>query len=249
MDQVNKPVSLYLHRGTVFRKYWPFSQYLVTNISVILGWIFFRILNRTTVLGKKNVPRKPNTLLLCNHQSMIDSFLVGMCAFFPASLYRPALMPWNPAAAENFYRTPFYSWLADNWKCIPIRPGRKDVKAIFTMAAALKFSPLTLFPEGTRSRNGEIGRGRAGTGLLIMECWPTVIPVCIDGMDRLLPIGKVFPRIFKHLYVSFGKPVDFSEFKNAPVNKESAQAIVDKVMAAVAELREDIHLRKFKKRR
>ena len=47
---------------------------------------------------------------------------------------------------------------------------------------------------------------------MILENNPTVIPVCIDGMDQVLPIGASFPRIFKRIYIHFGKPVDLSEF-------------------------------------
>jgi len=56
----------------------------------------------TTVVGRKNVGTARNTLLLSNHQSMLDSFLVGIGAWYPQSWWRPHLIPWNPAAAENF---------------------------------------------------------------------------------------------------------------------------------------------------
>lgn len=233
--------------GWLFRLTWPITHYLITNISVSVGYIFFHFFNRTTVIGRKNIPQKPNTLLLSNHQSMIDSFLVGMFAFFPNSLIRPSLLPWNPAAEENFYKSRFLAWLADNWKCIPIKKGRKDVSAIYRMAQALKSSPMTLFPEGTRSRDGTIGKGRGGAGLLILETHPTVIPVCIDGMDKLLPIGSIFPRIFKRIYVYYGQPIDFSEYYNREKNKEVAQAIMDRVMEAIRNLRVEIDKRRNKK--
>jgi 1-acyl-sn-glycerol-3-phosphate acyltransferase len=175
---------------------------------------------------------------------MIDSFLVGLCAFFPTSLIRPSVIPWNPAAEENFYRTPILAWLADNWKCIPIKKGRKDVSAIYKMSQAMKTGPLTLFPEGTRSRDGSIGKARGGAGMLILETHPTVIPVYIDGMDKLLPIGSIFPRLFKRIYVKYGKPLDLSEFYHKEKSKEVAQAIMDRVMDSIRELRLEIeHLK------
>lgn len=226
--------------GWLFRLTWPVTHYLITNISVMLGLIFFKVFNRTTVIGRENIPRKSNTLLLSNHQSMIDSFLVGMFAFFPYSLLYPSLLPWNPAAEENFYRSRFVGWLADNWKCIPIKKGRKDVGAIYRMAEALRLSPMTLFPEGTRSRDGTIGRARPGAGFLILETRPTVIPVCIDGMDKLLPIGAMIPRVFKRIYVNYGKPIDFSDFYAQERSKEVAQAIVDRAMHRICGLRDEI---------
>jgi 1-acyl-sn-glycerol-3-phosphate acyltransferase len=243
-DEVTSPRK----QGRFWRLLWPITHYLVTNLTVTIGYVFFHFLNRTTVIGKENVPRRPNTLLLCNHQTMIDSFLVGLCAYYPASFLRPSLIPWNPAAEENFFRTRILAWLADNWKCIPIRRGRKDVGAIFRMAEALRTSPMTLFPEGTRSRDGSVGRARGGAGLLILETRPTVIPVCIDGMDKVLPVGSILPRFFKRVYVMYGRPLDLSEFYGRQKSKEVAQAIMDRVMEAIRELCEEIQRRKQAKR-
>lgn len=236
--------AIYPHRGALFKFYWPLTHYLVTNLCVTIGFIYFRILNRTTVIGKKNVPNTPNTLLLSNHQTMIDSFLVGLCEFYPQSLIYPALIPWNPAAAENFYRTPVLAWLADNWKCIRVKIGRRDSTVLYKMKRALSCSPLTLFPEGTRSRNGEIGKGRGGAGLVILENSPTVIPVCIDGVHKILPIGAKFPRFFKRIYVYYGRPVDLSEFAHREKNKETAQAVIDKVIDEIKALQKEIQERK-----
>jgi 1-acyl-sn-glycerol-3-phosphate acyltransferase len=149
-------------------------------------------------------------------------------------------MPWNPAAEENFYRNPILAWLSDNWKCIPIKKGRRDLKAISTIAEGLKTSPVMLFPEGTRSRTGDIGRGRAGTGLLIQRTWPAVVPVCIDGMDKVLPIGSVFPRLFNRIYVNYGRPLDLSEFEGRERGKETSQALIEKVMNAMESLRGEV---------
>lgn len=232
--------EIYSERGRLFRFFWPVTHNLVTNLCVTMGYIYFHFFNKTTVIGRENVPHAPNTLLLSNHQSMIDSFLVGLCVFYPHSLIHPELIPWNPAAEENFYRNPLLAWLADNWKCLPVKKGRKDLSVVFKMRKALDSGPLTLFPEGTRSRDGRIGKGRPGAGLAIMENWPTVIPVCIDGMDKLLPVGSVIPRFFKRIYVYYGKPLDLSEFKSLPKNKETARLIIDRVMAAIQQLQNEI---------
>jgi len=227
-------------RSWLFRALWPVTHYVVTNISVSLWYVFFRVLNRTTIIGQENIPQRPNTLLLSNHQSMIDSFLVGLFAFYPQCLLKPCLLPWNPAAEENFYRNPILAWLADNWKCIPIKKGRKDVGAIFRMAEALKTSPMVLFPEGTRSRDGSVGRPRGGAGLLILESKPTVIPVSISGMDEVLPIGAIFPRLFKRIYVYYGEPMDLSEFYDLERNKAVAKSIMNRIMDRIRTMRSEL---------
>src|SRR3989442_12335 len=95
---------------------------------------------------------------------MLDSFLVGLGAFYPQSWLKPQLIPWNPAAAENFYKNPMLAWLADNWKCIWVREGRRDLHALHRMMEGLPRGTMTLFPEGTRSRDGSVGPGRPGPG-------------------------------------------------------------------------------------
>jgi 1-acyl-sn-glycerol-3-phosphate acyltransferase len=172
---------------------------------------------------------------------MIDNFLIGLSCFYPWSILRPSLLPWNPAAEENFYRTPFLAWLADNWKCIPVKKGRKDVGALRKMAEAIKTSPMILFPEGTRSRDSSIGRGRAGVGMLILESQPTVVPVYIEGMDQVLPIGSVFPKFFKRVYVVYGEPLDLSDFYGQEKNKATAEAITAHIMQAIRNLCDRLH--------
>ena len=179
-------------------------------------------------------------MLLSDHQSMIDSFLVGMGVYYPESLIRSSIIPWSPAAEENFYRSTFLSWLADNWKCIPVKKGRKDLAVVNKMKIALESSPLIIFPEGTRTRNTKIGDGRAGSGLVILESWPDVVPICIDGMDKILPVGTNWPRIFKKVYILYGKPIDLSEFKNREKNKETAQAVINRVMEEIRVLQKEI---------
>jgi 1-acyl-sn-glycerol-3-phosphate acyltransferase len=228
-------------RGWLFQLLWPITSYVVTNVTVTVFWVFFFVLNRTTVIGRRHAGEARNTLLLSNHQSMLDSFLVGLAAFYPRSWLKPHLIPWNPAAAENFYKNPILAWLADNWKCIWVREGRHDLHALHRMIQVLPGGVMTLFPEGTRSRDGSVGPGRPGAGLLILATRPRAIPVAIDGMQNVLPIGRHVPRLFKRIFVSCGPPVDYAEFLAMPRTRETAQAVIDKVMAAIqvqhAELR------------
>jgi 1-acyl-sn-glycerol-3-phosphate acyltransferase len=220
-------------RGRLFRLLFPLTSYLVTNVTVALFWVLFFVLNRTTVIGRRHVGRARNTLLLSNHQSMLDSFLVGLAAFYPQTWLKPYLLPWNPAAAENFYKNPILGWLADHWRCIWVREGRRDLYALHRMIEALPGGTMTVFPEGTRSRDGSVGRGRPGAGLVILATRPRVIPVAIDGMQHVLPIGCYRPRLFQRITVSYGAPVDYRDFLALPRTRETAQALIDRVMAAI----------------
>jgi 1-acyl-sn-glycerol-3-phosphate acyltransferase len=219
---------------------WHIASYLVTNITVLFAWIFFHIFNRTITIGRKNVGYEPNTLLLSNHQSMIDSMPVGIGAFYPRSWIMPWLVPWHPAARENFFKNRFIAWWSTHTRCIPVKPGRRDVHAIHKMIDVLPKGAIILFPEGTRSRTGEVMDGRPGAGLVALATHPRIIPVAIDGMQDVLPIGASRPRIGQRVYVKYGPPVDISEFLEQPRTRETAQALVDKVMDAIREQHAEI---------
>lgn len=221
------------HRGKLFNFLWPFGRWLFTMVTITVIAALLFLTTRVQIIGRRNVPHRRNLLLLSNHQSLIDSGPIGICAFFPQGWWKPYLVPWNPAAQENFYRTPILALIFDLYKCIPVRPGRRDLKALHRSIEALREGTMTLFPEGTRTRDGEVGRGRPGAGLMILGAEPTVIPVAIDGTRNVLPIGCKFPRPFKRITVSFGEPFDYSAFVGRPRSKETAQELVDEVMDVI----------------
>jgi 1-acyl-sn-glycerol-3-phosphate acyltransferase len=215
------------------RRLWPVTSYLVTNLTVTLLWIFFFVLNRTTVHGRQHIGNRRNTLLLSNHQSMIDSFLIGIAAFYPRAVLRPHLLPWNPAAAENFFRGRVRGWFAYNWRCIPVREGRRDPRALRRLSEVLPRGVMILYPEGTRTRDGSVGPGRPGAGVVALTTGAHVIPVAIDGMREVLPIGQVVPRIGKRIHVVYGPPIECPEPGTVAPTREEAQQVVERAMAAV----------------
>ena len=235
-------------RGRLFDALWPVLSYLWTNVTAFFGFLLFFVLNRTTVVGREHVPHERNTLLLSNHQSMIDSWLVGIAACYPESWWKPFLIPWNPAAEENFYATPLLRLLSDLWRVIPIREGRRDIKALYRMTRALDRGVMILFPEGTRTRDGSVGEGRAGAGLVTLGTQPTVIPVAIDGMRDVLPIGSRVPRIGQRIHVLFGEPLAYDDLKDRPRSKETAQELVDRAIERVREQLAEIRRERSRER-
>src|SRR5207247_9850539 len=125
-------------------------------------------------------------------------------------------LPWNPAAAGNCYRTPILAWLADNWRCIWVQPGRRDLHALHRMIQVLPRGVMTLFPEGTRTRDGSVGPGHAGTGLLILATRARVIPVTIEGVREGLPSGRPGARSFEWVCVTQCPPLGYAEAAALP---------------------------------
>jgi 1-acyl-sn-glycerol-3-phosphate acyltransferase len=223
----------YYRPGLLARRLWPLTSYLLTNLSVALLWVFFFVLNRTSVHGRHHVGDQPNTLLIANHQSMIDSFLIGLAVFFPKALIWTHLMPWNPAASENFFRGRLRGWLSYNWRCIPVREGRRDPQALRRLTKVLPKGVMILYPEGTRTRDGSVGPGRPGAGIVALTTGARVIPVAIDGMREVLPIGRSIPRIGKRIHVWYGPPLTSAADPTAAPPREDAQELVDRAMAAI----------------
>ncbi|MBI5244493.1 MAG: 1-acyl-sn-glycerol-3-phosphate acyltransferase [Elusimicrobia bacterium] len=221
------------HRSRLFIFFHPLTSYIFTNGTVAMTWPLFKILNKTIVIGAENIGEEKNTVLLSNHQSMIDGFLIGFAAFFPKALWKPWLMPWHPAAYENFFSNPLMAFLSDNWKCIPVKPGRKDFGAMNRMERALRRGIMTVFPEGTRSRDGRLLPPRSGIGYVMMKTHPRAIPICMEGMDELLPVGCFIPRFFRTIFIYYGKPVDLSEFYGLEPSRETAQACIEKVFVII----------------
>lgn len=212
---------------------WLVGTWLAAQATVPFILLVFFVLNRARVYGKRRVPKRTGTLLLSNHQSMIDSFLLVFTAYFPTELLRPSLLPWHPAAEENFFRTPLLSHIFTMLKCIPVRAGRRDLRAINRSVDALADGNLILFPEGTRSRDGSIGKGRPGAGLVLLTTGATVLPVTITGLGDVLPIGAKIPRVGKRISVYFGRPIDYSDLMVDEPTREQAQRVVERVMERV----------------
>jgi 1-acyl-sn-glycerol-3-phosphate acyltransferase len=231
---------VYYRPSRLARRFWPITSYLVTNISVTLLWIFFFVLNRTVVRGREHVGDARNTILLANHQSMIDSFLIGLAVYYPKSWIKPHLLPWNPAAVENFFRGWLLGWLSYNWRCIPVREGRRDPRALRRLVDVLPRGAVILYPEGTRSRDGSVGPGVRGAGIVALTTGARVIPVAIDGMRDVLPIGRSVPRIFRRISVTFGPPVAYPPPAGDTPTREEAEALVERTMAAIREQLADI---------
>jgi len=224
------------HRGPVFHFFWPFTRYAVTNFCAGFGQLFFLLFNRCIIIGRENVGTNRNTVLLPNHQSMIDGFLVGALVFFPRSLLQPGLLPWLPAAYENFFENPIMRWFSDNWKCIPVKKGRKDFGAMKRMEKCLRQGIMIVFPEGTRSRDGRLLPPRSGIGYVMLKTRPKAVPVCLDGMDRVLPIGAFLPRLFQTIYIWYGESPDLNEYYDMRHGREAAQGAINRAFEDVKKM-------------
>lgn len=154
-----------------------------------------------TVKGKGNIPRKGSFIFCPNHSSYLDATLFASALGFPA-ITRTYLLGYSA-----FVNHPLLSWGKKLLRLIPVDPASGLTQTLGLCGIALKNSKmLLLFPEGSRSIDGEIKEFKRGAGVLIKELGANVVPVYIRGAHKAWPAYRVFPVPAK-VEIIFGKPL------------------------------------------
>lgn len=175
-----------------------FTQILIKQVSRIFLSTYFR----TKAKGLENLPKQGPFILAPNHQSFIDGLFVT--SFMKSSTVRKTYFYAKQKHVKNF----FMKFLA-NTNNVIVMDLNKDLKtSLQKMAAVLeKGKNLIIFPEGTRSKTGELGDFKKTFAILSRELNVPIVPVAIDGAFKALPSGKIFPKPFKKVSVEYLKPV------------------------------------------
>ncbi|MGQ9898049.1 MAG: lysophospholipid acyltransferase family protein [Acidobacteriota bacterium] len=229
---------------------------IALGVATLGSFLLFRLLNRMKVEGLENIPESHENVLYCpNHSSILDNFALGVGLYIPRMLFRPEYIPINLADRKNFFGDPSSRRLKDrvlrvlgeyffkNLRTFPVdRRQTGGLEQVDQWVEMLRQNIVIIFPEGTRSRTGEIGRGRAGVGKLIYEARPTVIPVRLIGTDEVLGVGKLIPSFFRTVHIIIGKPLDLSDLidQSLPEDEHARinfyRAISNRVIEAIRAL-------------
>ncbi|BCR05070.1 1-acyl-sn-glycerol-3-phosphate acyltransferase [Desulfuromonas versatilis] len=206
---------------SILRRLW------VTISTYVVGF-YASVLNRFEIVGAENIPREGGVLLASNHISGYET------VFLPWAVTRsqPLEMIWAPAK-EELFKNPFLGFFFRSWGAFPVRRGR-DVRAGKVINDLLKTDKVMLFPEGTRNKDGQLGKGNRGVGKLIYDTRPVVIPVALSGLNRWK-----FPGFGQPARVVFGPALDFSDLYRQEDDKQTHLQIVERVMTAIAGQLED----------
>lgn len=188
-----------------------------------------RVVFRPRIIGKRNVPKQGPVLIASNHLSFIDSVVITLVAPRSVSFL---------AKAAYFTGTGFSGWFSRAFftgiSAIPVERGA-GVAAQEALDSGLRVlqegGAFAIYPEGTRSRDGRLYRGRTGVAWLALTSGATVIPVALTGTPDLQPPGSTAVRLAR-VTVEFGAPLDLRRHGPASSGK-ARRAATDEVMAAI----------------
>jgi 1-acyl-sn-glycerol-3-phosphate acyltransferase len=206
-----------------------FYTFMTRVVRPIL-WLLFR----PKVEGGENIPHYGPLIVASNHLSFIDSFLI------PLAIPRPVTYI---AKADYFegggLKKGFVRWFFTNLGHVPVKRGaqRAAMGALEQAVDVLGNSgAFAIYPEGTRSPDGRLYRGRTGVGWLVLASDARVLPVGLVGTEKIQPLGASRPRIFgPRPTVRIGPPMDFSHYDDLPPAK-ARRAITDEIVETIGKL-------------
>jgi len=188
---------------------------------------------RPHVEGLEHVPRTGALILASNHQSFIDSVVI------PAVTPRPVsfLAKSDYFAGRGIKGRLVKAWF-ETFGALPV--DRDDSKAALAsldtaLSVLAEGGAFGIYPEGTRSRDGRLYRGRTGVAQLALTSGAPIVPVGLRDTDRLQPVGSNRPRLVR-VTVTFGEPIDVrGRYDGVPPGR-ARREITDRVMTEIQKL-------------
>ena len=203
------------------------------RMSRVLAGPFLRTLWRPEVTGSEHIPASGGAILASNHLSIVDSI------FLPLMVERPVTFA---AKSEYFTGTRLIDRFtgaylrATNQLSVNRSEARAGQDMLNAALSLLQGGELFgIYPEGTRSPDGRLYRGRVGIGWLAVNSGLPVIPVAMSGTDRVLPPGHKVPRVAK-IGITIGEPLTFEKYQDLPSPARQRRAITDEVMRSIQAL-------------
>lgn len=200
---------------------------IVYNIFYNLAKLLARFLFSMKVVHPERMVEQGPLIIAVNHSSYFDPPLAGICSRRGVYyLARKTLLKW-----------PFFGPLFPAMNVIPVERDGNDMSALREVVKKVKEgNAIILFPEGTRSKDGNLQPGRAGIGLVIAKTRAPVLPMRIFGAYEAFPKGSKGLHL-TNITVTIGKPIYFATEEIEPTTRETYQRLSDRVMEAISELR------------
>ncbi len=196
---------------------------------------------RPKVSGLGNVPLDGGLILAANHLSVVDSIVL------PAVTPRPVYY----LAKNEYFRHPVLGAVMRGFNNIPVdrSGGRASLMALDAAVPVLRAGhALGIHPEGTRSPDGRLYRGRPGVAKLALDTGAVILPVGLLGTERIHPIGARLPTLAS-CEVIFGEPLDLTPWAGEPVNSRLLREVTEKLMRNISKLTGQDYVGRYAPRR
>ncbi len=192
-----------------------------------LTCLFCKTFGRLEAHGVHHIPREGGVLLVSNHVSFLDPVIVGSAASREVHFM----------ARSNAFDIPGLGKLIAVYNAYPVNRGAPDLKALRNTISLLKNGNVVLiFPEGTRSTDGQLGTARDGASFIAHRAGVPTLPVYHQGAERMLPRNSKRLRRTQ-LTVTFGTPLEL-QTEGFETKREMYQQMGRQMMQAIADLRD-----------
>lgn len=205
--------------------------YLIIK-NFILGPIL-NILFRPWIRGGENIPKRGAAILASNHLSFVDSI------FLPLKVRRPVTFL---AKSDYFtgkgFKGALVRWFFKSTGQLPIdrSGGKASEDSLNTGLGVLERKLLLgIYPEGTRSPDSKLYRGRTGIARMVLEAQVPVLPVAMIDTDKVQPLGSKYPKIHR-VGVRIGEPLDFSRFAGMEGERAVLRSVTDQIVYQIKQL-------------
>ncbi|OGW75065.1 MAG: hypothetical protein A2Z72_03470 [Omnitrophica bacterium RBG_13_46_9] len=182
------------------------------------------------VKGRENIPKKGPFIMVSNHTSYVDPAVVGVAC---------NTVPLVFMAKKEIFNVPILGPWVKAVGCIPVGRGSREFKPLKEALQRLKCGEsLCIFPEGTRSPDGNLQKAQPGIGLIAAKSGAPVVPAYVSGTNKAMPKGKKYITPCK-ITAKIGKIVDLGECLRAPQKRHTYDSIGERVMCSISELKSD----------
>lgn len=187
---------------------------------------------RLTVEGREHIPATGPLIIASNHRSFVDSMVIPLAAGRKVGFLGKA----EYLEGDGLRGWAKRLWFSEFGGMIPV--DREDARAAarsleLAEAHVLSGGAFGIYPEGTRSRDGHLHKGRTGVGRLVVSTDAPVVPCAVIGTERVQPVGSAGWRPYR-VTVRFGPPVDVAPLRREHVKARLHRAITDAVMDQIA---------------
>jgi 1-acyl-sn-glycerol-3-phosphate acyltransferase len=207
--------------------YWLMKYVVIGPIS--------KAIFRPWIVGRRDIPVEGGAILASNHLSFIDSIFLPLMIDRRVSFL--AKSDYFTGKGLKGWATRFFLMASGQ---LPIdRSGGKASEASLNTGLQVlgRGDLLGIYPEGTRSPDGKLYRGRTGIARMALEAHVPVVPVVMVDTDTMMPIGAKVPRVIR-IGIVIGEPLDFSRFEGMEGDRYILRSVTDEIMVALQRLGE-----------